>query len=141
MVFVTALLAVVMTFLTVLYVRFMETHARITAALASLEISSRFLEDVRADLRRARRVEVERARLRLGVPDGNVAYEFVAEGTVLRTAGGATLEYPSAFEEVVFGDGPAGTVTVTLELRRQDPRSPYRARMQAVVYGPNRKQP
>lgn len=129
-----ALLLLVIALLTGLFTSFHGSYHRTRRALSDLEVASRFLEDVKGDLRRARKVSAEGALLRLRFGETEAAYRFDGEGSVVREGDGPSREYPSAFALVAFAPRPGRTVALEVELRREDPTSAFRPRWGGLVY-------
>jgi prepilin-type N-terminal cleavage/methylation domain-containing protein len=131
-----ALLAGVLNLVLSAWVQFSEAHQRVEAALEDLSTAGRFLEDLKADLRQARKVTVEAGELRLRMGDGGeVVYrEAGAEGGRVRAAGADLRSYPQSFESVTYRREPGRLVAVELELRKFDAASEFHPRLGATVF-------
>ncbi len=137
----TLIMAALIGALSAAWLRFNDAYLRIADTQKDLETASRFLQDVKEDLRGARYVGVLPNLLSLGwSEEGEVTYEFFhEEGTVRRSGDGPSREYPWSFNGVDFSEGRDGTVSIEVELRRHDPRSEFRPRWEALVFCRNRE--
>ncbi|HVR86007.1 MAG TPA: type II secretion system protein [Planctomycetota bacterium] len=131
-----ALLAGVLNLVMSAWVQFSEAHQRVETALEDLSTAGRFLEDLKADLRQARKLTVEAGGIRLRMGDGGeVVYrEEGSDGGRVRVAGADLRRYPQSFESVTYRREPGRMVAVELELRKFDAASEFHPRLGATVY-------
>ena len=122
-----------------IYFAFDAVHAaasRVQDAVEDLDESARVLDDLKSDLRQARKIRLWSAFAWLKMPDGReVMWSFAGEEGVVRETPGDDRVYAAAFQSMTFArDGRL--VRVDVELRR-DPRGSFRPRLRAAAFPRN----
>ena len=128
--------AIFITVTGVMYQAFDRAQQRLKDEMRDIEVASRFLENVKEDLRAARQVTVEDERMTLTFPAGesSVVRFDPADFTVRSDGRGGDRRYEGSFETVRFSRPGRKLVAVEIELKVWMEKATYRPRWYRVVY-------
>jgi hypothetical protein len=122
-----------------IYAAFGAVHdacSRVQDAVEDLDEAGRVIEDLKSDLRQARKIRLGKSMAWMRMLDGReVLWSFAGADGVVRETPGDDRAYAAVFESASFGrDGRL--VVVDVELRR-DPRGSFRPRLRAAAFPRN----
>jgi hypothetical protein len=110
-----------------------ESYDRTGQALGDVATASRLLDDLKADLRRARSLAIAPDRIDLEFETGLRATWSVTPAVVKRDGDGPAREYEGALDSLALRR-EGRMAAIELELRRRNPASEFRPRISAAVF-------